>query len=134
MGCLVKAFNAPSGSILAGVWGSEVTGAIAEETGGMLAVCVVIEDDDGLDIDWEAENKSPPNIAAEVIAFPPTDGLEAVKDEDDSGSWGFGTVAPTPLPPSQSPETFKFYRPGPARPPPARKLGPPTPCDGRGPL
>ncbi|GJT70985.1 hypothetical protein Tco_1030271 [Tanacetum coccineum] len=44
----------------------------------------------------------------------------AVKDEDDSGSWGFDTVAPTPLPPSQSP----------ARPQPARKLGPPTPCVG----
>ncbi|GKD77784.1 hypothetical protein Tco_1340405 [Tanacetum coccineum] len=48
--------------------------------------------------------------------------IGAVKDEDDSGSWGFNTVAPTPLPPSQSP----------ARPQPARKLGPLTPCDGRG--
>ncbi|GKF80836.1 hypothetical protein Tco_0239438, partial [Tanacetum coccineum] len=83
-------------------WGLEVTGTIAEETGGTLAVCVGIEDDNGLDIDWEAENKSPPNITA---------------------NWGFDTVAPTPLPPSQSP----------ARPQPARKLGPLTPCDGRGP-
>ncbi|GJX64334.1 hypothetical protein Tco_0298677 [Tanacetum coccineum] len=65
VGCFVKAFNAPSGSILAGVWGSQVAGTIAEETGGMLAVCVGIEDDDGLDIDWEVENKSPPNIAVE---------------------------------------------------------------------
>ncbi|GKB47438.1 hypothetical protein Tco_0898191 [Tanacetum coccineum] len=78
VGCLVKAFNAPSGSILAGVWGSEVAGTIAEETGGMLAVCVGIEDDDGLNKDSEAENKSPPNIVA--------DGLGAMKDEDDSGS------------------------------------------------
>ncbi|GJY87560.1 hypothetical protein Tco_0502188, partial [Tanacetum coccineum] len=91
--CFVKASNAPSWSNLAGVWGSEVTETIAEETGGMLAVCVGIEDDDGLDIDWEVENKSPPNIA--------------VENEDD--------------------------RPGLARPQPARKLGPLTPCDGRGP-
>ncbi|GJX31250.1 F-box domain containing protein [Tanacetum coccineum] len=93
VGCFVKVFNAPSGSILAGVWGSQVAGTIAEETGGMLAVCVGIEDDDGLDIDWKVENKSPPNID--------------VENEDD--------------------------RPGLARPPPAGKLRPPTPCDGRGP-
>ncbi|GJU07243.1 hypothetical protein Tco_1123673 [Tanacetum coccineum] len=81
-------------SILAGLWGLEVTGTIAKETGGMLAVCVGIDDDDALDIDWEAENKSPPNIVV--------DGLGSVKDEDNIGSWGFGTVAPTLLPPSQS--------------------------------
>ncbi|PWA55664.1 NB-ARC domains-containing protein [Artemisia annua] len=131
VGSLVKAFNTPSESILAGLG---LTGATAEETGGMLAVCVDIEDDDGLNIDWEAENKSPQNIGAEAISVPPTDGLGAVKDEDDSGSWGFGTVAPTPQPPSQSPETLEFDRPGLVRPPPAGKLGPPTPCDGRGPL
>ncbi|GJX06469.1 hypothetical protein Tco_0194401 [Tanacetum coccineum] len=108
--------------------GASTPAELKQEMGGMLVVCAGIGDDD------EAENKSPPNIREEAILVPPTDGLGAVKDEDDSGSWCFGTVAPTPLPPSQSPETFEFDRPGPARPPPTGKLGPLTACDGRGSL